>query len=72
MLQISCNKDAFYLDCPDHMRKCQSGKCLPKSFFCDGEDDCDDKSDENHESCGKIDESFGKVRKKIKRMMWCS
>ena len=63
--QISFNMPAFDIECPDHMKKCQSGKCLPKSFFCDGENDCDDKSDESYKSCGKINESYGKIGNKF-------
>ena len=65
VFQIYFNRNAFDLDCPDHMKKCQSGKCLPKSFFCDGENDCDDKSDESYKSCGKINESYGKIGNKF-------
>ena len=64
VFQIYFNRNAFDLDCPDHMKKCQSGKCLPKSFFCDGENDCttperpiDKSEDEDRKSCGKMDET---------------
>ena len=77
MVQIYNNKDVFNLDCPDHMKKCNSGKCLPKSFFCDGENDCaapkrpgDKSEDEDRKSCGKIDESRDGQYKRMKIMMW--
>ena len=25
---------------------CDNGQCVPSDFYCDGEDDCDDDSDE--------------------------
>jgi hypothetical protein len=33
------------------MKKCADGKCLIESWFCDGEKDCDDGSDEEMSFC---------------------
>jgi Low-density lipoprotein receptor domain class A len=35
---------------PEHF-KCSDGKCIPKSYLCDGESDCLDKSDEERQDC---------------------
>ncbi|KAG0726660.1 Very low-density lipoprotein receptor [Chionoecetes opilio] len=34
--------------------QCNSGKCIPERWKCDGEPDCDDESDENPEECAKL------------------
>ena len=31
---------------------CSSGQCIPSKWYCDGEVDCDDKSDEIPDLCG--------------------
>ena len=35
----SCNYDEF---------KCNNGNCVPKSYMCDGDNDCGDRSDERN------------------------
>jgi len=38
--------------CPQENFKCRgSNKCISKFWICDGDNDCDDKSDENPELC---------------------
>ena len=40
--------------CPSGHRKCpNSDHCISVDSFCDGDDDCDDSSDENTQLCGK-------------------
>ena len=34
--------------------KCSNGRCITKDLLCDGEDDCDDGSDETEDVCGKL------------------
>ncbi|MPC35851.1 Very low-density lipoprotein receptor [Portunus trituberculatus] len=34
--------------------RCNSGKCIPERWKCDGEPDCDDQSDENPEECAQM------------------
>ena len=33
-------------NCPETRFTCDNDKCLPRSFICDGKDDCGDGSDE--------------------------
>lgn len=35
--------------CPEY--KCNNGQCIPESYVCDYESDCNDKSDENDTMC---------------------
>lgn len=37
-------------NCTDDQFECRNGLCVPKSWRCDGENDCRDYSDE--EECG--------------------
>uniref|UniRef100_A0A1I7SLW3 Low-density lipoprotein receptor domain class A n=1 Tax=Bursaphelenchus xylophilus TaxID=6326 RepID=A0A1I7SLW3_BURXY len=39
-----CVEDEFHF-------KCESGKCIPMYWLCDGVADCPDKDDENHAKC---------------------
>ena len=40
--------------CTQNRRKCPGcDKCIPICYFCDGEDDCGDGSDETSEFCGE-------------------
>jgi len=38
---------AFLGGCEPNEKKCRNGKCIQKIWWCDGEDDCGDKSDED-------------------------
>ena len=40
-------------NCPDNQFTCANGKCISRSFLCDTDDDCSDKSDEFAVICGK-------------------
>lgn len=40
--------------CASHQFECASGRCIPFSWSCDGENDCDDSSDENEHCHGKF------------------
>lgn len=42
--------------CQDDQFSCQNGRCIPRGWSCDREDDCGDKSDEI--SCSKFQEHF--------------
>ena len=33
--------------CEPNEKQCRNGKCIQKIWWCDGEDDCGDKSDED-------------------------
>ena len=41
---ISCSAAEF---------RCTDGRCIPSRWQCDGEPDCEDKSDESSNLCGK-------------------
>ena len=39
-------------ECPPGRRKCpNSDRCILESYFCDGDNDCEDFSDEDSDSC---------------------
>ena len=46
---ISCSAAEF---------RCTDGRCIPSRWQCDGEPDCEDKSDESSNLCGKSISSF--------------
>ena len=39
--------------CGENQFQCKNGRCLPDYYRCDGDDDCNDGSDEP-ESCRKL------------------
>ncbi|XP_025017909.1 low-density lipoprotein receptor-related protein 2-like [Tetranychus urticae] len=40
------DKKCLHHECDKKLFKCTNGKCIPKNWLCDSEDDCSDKSDE--------------------------
>ena len=39
--------------CKADQLQCNNGRCIPESYRCDGDNDCDDNSDEP-DSCSKL------------------
>lgn len=37
--------------CPQENFRCDNNKCISKFWVCDGDNDCEDKTDENTELC---------------------
>uniref|UniRef100_T1KXL2 Uncharacterized protein n=1 Tax=Tetranychus urticae TaxID=32264 RepID=T1KXL2_TETUR len=46
----SSDKKCLHHGCDEKLFKCTNGKCIPKNWLCDSEDDCSDKSDETVKS----------------------
>lgn len=51
----------FFLDrqklCTERQFQCKSGECIPIKYTCDGEPDCQDRSDEDPTECANKGES---------------
>jgi len=44
--------DAVQVPCGSHGRRCTNdGRCIPARWFCDGDNDCGDSSDESPDVC---------------------
>lgn len=41
----------FSAKCSERQFRCANGTCIHASFVCDGENDCDDHSDEDPKEC---------------------
>lgn len=39
--------------CKEEEFTCKNGRCIPRSWHCDSEDDCTDGSDEDSEFCSE-------------------
>ncbi|XP_033629378.1 low-density lipoprotein receptor-related protein 1-like isoform X2 [Asterias rubens] len=53
---LSCNDDPAYSkpDICDGEFECKNGRCVDKIWVCDGDNDCGDLSDEDHDLCGVV------------------
>lgn len=40
-------------NCTEEQFRCSNGRCVPSSYYCDGDNDCSDNSDEP-EHCRKL------------------
>jgi len=43
---VLCDFLELSVTCPPDYFKCQNRRCIPLSWMCDGDDDCNDMSDE--------------------------
>lgn len=46
---------------PETQFRCNNGKCIPKLWYCDFDDDCGDNSDEPSHRCSKPFYLFYKI-----------
>lgn len=40
-------------NCTEEQFRCSNGRCVPSSYYCDGDNDCSDNSDEP-DDCRKL------------------
>ena len=61
--ELACNEDAF---------NCSNGipECIPKTWVCDGHEECTDSSDEAHTVCGKLVMQRNPISKVVALMVW--
>lgn len=53
-LHIPVSSSVGQHTCEANSFQCQTGHCIPKRWVCDGDDDCQDDSDEDPKNCGEF------------------
>ena len=51
-LDIGNNCENWEFECSGNFNYSGSGECIPGHFLCDGDNDCDNGSDEQKDFCG--------------------
>lgn len=47
--------------CEANSFQCHTGHCIPQRWMCDGDDDCQDDSDEDPRYCGTLSDTASSV-----------